>query len=817
MKNTESTAGMVLRYPATRWQDALPTGSGVVGAMLYGNVVADEVLLNHGGLYYPFGVPATADVSDQLPRIRQLIEAGDCRGAAQLLPTAYAERTGTEPGSTSAGRDPYQPFCTIALGTHTDGPFRKYRRGVDFATGRVWVTWSDAAATFTREAFVCRLTDTVYLRIRSDTPGTVNCTLGLTKTRSEQVAANTVAASKLDQINMDSSQQASVDHRSISFAGRYPNGFAFGAIGQVTLAGGALSSNDDALVIKGADEVVLRVRLGLSEVPDTSVFAGSADDGQTYDQVFSEHVAIHGELFERMTLSLGKLPDQATHESTDDMGQGEFNQPGDGMACNERLLMQAFDGDVPDVLTQRMFEFGRYLLICSSRPGGLPANLQGIWNGDYAPAWNSDIHTDENIQMNYWQALPGGLTEAALPLFDYFEKHLPDFRENAKNVLGCRGIFIPIAMTTHGREIPSTWSNWTAAAGWIAQHFYDYYQFTLDRTFLAERAVPWLKQVAAFYEDFLMEGEHGQLVFNPSLSPENRPAGGNSLLCINATMDVAICREVLTNLCEGCELLGIESAGVARWRAMLKKLPAYEINEDGAMKEWLHPNFKDNYHHRHQSHIYPVFPGLEVTAESDHAIFEACRVAVEKRLVIGLTSQTGWSMAHMANIYARLGEGDRALECLELITRSSTGPNLLTYHNDWRRMGLSLSGWGEPPFQIDAIFGFTAAVLEMLVFSKPGLIKLLPALPERWSRGEAAGVACRGGLTVDMRWDVEQGRFRASLVSTRDHRVRIVLPKFVDGDALRVVDTNGQAVDASVADGSVEVALTGGSKLELVA
>ena len=247
------------------------------------------------------------------------------------------------------------------------------------------------------------------------------------------------------------------------------------------------------------------------------------------------------------------------------------------------------------------------------------------------------------------------------------------------------------------------------------------------------------------------------------------------LLTINATMDVAVCRELLKNLCDACELLDIEQDGVTRWRDMLSKLPEYEINEDGAMREWLHPAFKDNYHHRHQSHIYPLFPGLEITKETHPELYEACRIAVEKRLVIGLTSQSGWSMAHMANIYARLGEGDRALECLEILSRSSMGPNLFTYHNDWRDMGLSLYS-KNPPFQIDANFGMTAAIVEMLVFSKPGIIKLLPAMPNRWSCGRAKGIACRGGITTDVEWDFQNGLIEATLTSRDDQEIQVKLP-----------------------------------------
>jgi alpha-L-fucosidase 2 len=285
-----------------------------------------------------------------------------------------------------------------------------------------------------------------------------------------------------------------------------------------------------------------------------------------------------------------------------------------------------------------------------------------------------------------------------------------------------------------------------------------------------------MEQVALFYEDYLFEGEDGRLVVAPSLSPENRPdVPHTGLATVNATMDVAIAREVLGNLCAACEMLGIRAQEIARWRGMLDRLPPYEVNPEGAMREWLWPGLADNYHHRHQSHIYPVFPGIEVTAESDPELYEACRVAVEKRLVVGLASQSGWSLAHMANIYARLGEGERALECIELLTRAATGPNLFTYHNDWRGQGLTLHG-PNPPFQIDANFGLTAAVLEMLVFSRPGTIKLLPALPAAWERGSARGIACRGGVVVDVDWDLGARRVRATLTSRTAQQVTVKFP-----------------------------------------
>lgn len=749
--------GMVMRGPACRWQDALPTGNGAIGAMMHGQIQAETILLNHEALYYPRKPGTLVDVSDQVPKIRSLLDQGKYAEAKSVFAQVHAERSGIPEGSTSTFRDPYQPFCDVRLGTSTDGPFLRYRRGVDFETGRIWTRWEDGNGETVREVFVSRANDTVYVRIRSERPGCVHHRVRLERHAAPEKDDGWAAPKNLD--------PADCTHRAeeggwLFFESQYVDAYAFGAVGQVTASGGELHIDGEDVVVDGADELVLRVKLFVREDPESAVARlrqELVDQSADFDAALAAHSEIHRAVFDRMELVL---------DSSETVS-------------NEELLLEAYDGEASNALIQKMFDYGRYLLICSSRSGGCPANLQGIWNGDYAPAWNSDFHSDENIQMNYWQALQGNMAELLLPMFDYYERYLDDFRENARKLYGTRGIYIPIAQTTHGVECPAVWSNWTAAAGWLAQHFYDYYLFTEDEIFLAERAVPWMKEVAWFYEDFLYEGPDGRLVFAPSVSPENRPPGdGMDLVTINATMDVAICRELLSNLCEACETLAIDADSVTRWQEMLSKLPAYEVNEDGAMREWLHPAFKDNYHHRHQSHIYPVFPGIEITPETDADLFAACRVAVEKRLVIGLTSQSGWSMAHMANIYARLGEGDRALECVEILTRSSTGPNLFTYHNDWRSMGLSLGGWGRvPPFQIDANFGIAAAVLEMLVFSKPGLIKLLPALPDRWDKGQAKGLACRGGVTVDVEWDRSEGFLRATLMSQTDRDVVIKLPE----------------------------------------
>jgi len=743
---------MTMRQPALRWQDALPAGNGMVGAMMHGRICDEQVLLNHEALWYRGAEkPRTADLADLLPELRDLLAKGEYREAHDFL-----QRHNERRGGRWLRPYPYQPACDIRLWGETTGPFRRYRRGVDFATGLAWVRWRDDACDHRRELFVSRADGVVALRLSAGKPGSVSCRLCLeAHDRGEDHYPGGVAApAEPPPVSLE--QQ--IDAPWLAFSGTFDTGGTFGAAGRVAARGGVVEEDGDHIVVSGADEVLVLVKLFVDEPSRDAVPRLRSEIealGADFDALFARHEALHRALFEKMTLDLGAEA-----------------------MTNDEMLMEAYDGDVPTALVQTMFDYGRYLLICSSGDGRWPANLQGIWNGDYTPAWSADYHNDENLQMNYWQALPGNLPETTLPFFDYHERFLDDYRENAQKVYGCRGILVPIAQTTHGAVHPGPWVNWTAGAGWLGQLFYDYYLFTGDRDFLRERAVPWLKETALFYEDFLFEGPDGRLVFSPSLSPENKPrCPGASLATVNAAMDAAVCRETLENLCEACGLLQIEPDGVARWQAMLEKLPGYEVNEDGAMCEWLHPALPDNYRHRHLSHLYPVFPGFAATEETDPRIFEACRVAVEKRLEFSLASMCGWSMAHMAGIYARLGDGNRALECLDLIARSSTGPNLLTYLTDWRPMGLTKVQWGkEIPFQIDANFGLSAAVLEMLVFSRPGMIKLLPALPDRWAAGRARGIACRGQITVDLEWNMPEGRLRAVFLSRIDQRVTLKFP-----------------------------------------
>jgi alpha-L-fucosidase 2 len=367
--------------------------------------------------------------------------------------------------------------------------------------------------------------------------------------------------------------------------------------------------------------------------------------------------------------------------------------------------------------------------------------------------------------MNYWQAPIGGLTDMMLAMFDYYDSLIPDFQHNAQRIMGCRGILMGVSQTLCGRASchGPLWPTWTGGGAWIAQHYYDYWRYTGDDDFLRKRALPFLREVALFYEDFVdISGDTA--IFAPSMSPENNPTDGQKTpLAVNATMDIALAREVLFNLIAGCNHLGIWQEDLPRWQNILDKLPAYEADpETGSLREWLYPNLTENHLHRHESHLYGVFPGEEIGP--DHPMFEAVRISLEKRRGVGLNQQTGWSLGNMACVRTRLGDGDDALDALEVLARSCVGPNLFTYHNDWRSQGNTMfwghphlnngSAWGgnHPPFQIDANLCIPAAIMNMLLQVHGNTVTILPALPSAWKCGHVKGLCLPGGVKVDIGW-----------------------------------------------------------------
>ncbi|OXM85406.1 glycosyl hydrolase family 95 catalytic domain-containing protein [Paenibacillus rigui] len=751
---------LVMHYPSSwwgaGWREALPSGNGKIGAAVYGHVREETVLLTHEDLWSGGLTLELPDISKKLPEARGLLLAGDAVQANRILPNTL-EQLGYQPKLSWP-----LPLCDLKVRMPSQYGFKQYERRLDMETGEVTVTWKDGETRYERSLFVSRPADLIVYEIRAieGEPLHVEFGMGLHDLK-DMRKPTTVLPDHL---------QTYIDGEYLFFAATNDDKTDFGAVAKVDSKGGTLEEVNGMLRVCGGESLLLTIQLFVKEERSAAwerIRSELKDLNTGYAELLLEHAQEHGRLFHAMRLELE-----------------EAEGP---RRSNEELLLEAYRGETPLEMMEKMWAYGRYLLISSSREGGHPCHLYGLWCGEYEGMWAFNM-VNENLQMIYWQSLSGNMPELLLTVFDYMERLMDDFRTNAYCLYGCRGIYIPAPTAPDSGLLKHRMPHilhWTGGAGWVAQHYYDYYLYTGDEAFLRSRALPFLRETALFYEDFFIVGEDGYYISCPSISPENAPGNYRSgpmdkpltETTVNATMDFAIAKEVLRHLIDGAQAIGAYSAEIDKWKSMLERIPPYCRNEDGSVKEWMHPYFTDYDHHRHQSHIYPVFPGTEVTRESDPELYEAFMAAAKKRLAIGLGEQTGWSLAHMANHYARMGEGDLALECLELLSRSCVMNNFFTLHNDWRKMGIGLDkDWA--PFQIDANMGWSAAVQEMLLFSLPGQLHILPALPARWRKGKAGPMLARGAVEVTVAWNRDTGSVQLELMSrSRSQTVEVVLPQ----------------------------------------
>ncbi len=740
-----------MKYPASwhgdMWREGAPCGNGKIGALVYGGIYKEIILLNHAFLWHGAVNDILPDVSGVLPNIRNLLEQNNPFEADSVLTKALSEQN--YKGSNAMPL----PLCDINIKTPVKSCFANYKRNIFMDKAEVSVEWFENDIHFKRNTFVSRENDLVFINYTCDKGNFIDTEINISIHDRETIGNRNIKNITTEIIG--SSIYYAAENDSVYFGGDY------GAVCRI-FTNGILTDNGFDIKIEKAGYILIvsSVFLGTER---KEAFA-NADKILScyfdYNEQLLLHTKKHSELFNKIDFSL--------YQS--------------GNTCNEQLLLDAYENSSSLELIEKLYAYGRYLFICSTSDSNtLPCHLVGLWNGTYQCFWAIYMY-NINFQMIYWQALSGNLPSFLRLALDYTENFIDDFRENAKKIFGCRGILINSVNTPESGIAKCTAPhiiNWTGGAAWIAQHFWDYYKYTEDIVYLKEHALPFMYEAALFYEDFLFLDIDGYYVFSPSVSPENTAL--NVFLSTNKTreietsknslLDAALFKELLTNLLSGCSLTEMYPDKIEIWNEMLKHIPPYRINEEDAICEWIDDFYTDNYNHRHHSHLYPVFPGCEIS--KNDPLINNFIIAEEIKMTKGLQEQSSWAMVLSSCIYARLGFGNKAFKNLDIIARTCLMNNFFTLHNDWRRMGpVSCNDFRISPFQIDANIGIPAAINEMLLQSQNDDIYILPALPEQWKNGKIEGLLARGNIICNIYWNEKNGY--AEIYSKNDDKEKII-------------------------------------------